>query len=201
MNLSSSWLVLAAVVLLFTFGVEVLAESSPAESKQAASGRQQHRPPQLTLKKRQEQLCPNEYHMCWCDYVNSANHARLNGGKNNLVLASQSIMVDCQPSSSSSIHISKPDDTKSNKHAQAAAAAASPTVQRSKLVHNKTTLNEIPRIMASSSGPQSTFKSKNLMNIVYLDLSHTDIREIPSDAFQVRIHTLFSFRSQVVGFP
>lgn len=147
--------------------------------------------PKIGFKKRNENLCPTEYESCWCDKTNTNNNNEFlmnshNGityntntnhhhhehhkntdnsqfSKENLKIATSStlsIMIDCQFYNF---------DSNMN------------SLNRTKNKNNKTILTEIPRINTAGS----TNKFKYLSHITHLDLSRTDIREVPTDAFQV----------------
>jgi len=112
-------------------------------------------------KKRQENLCPNEYEACWCEYINSNN---LDMGKDQVdfTSSSSSIMINCHH------YLSSEMDQKKSKPLKF--------------------LNEIPKINTTV-----TNKKKLLSSVTHLDLSRTEISEIPTDAFQVSYIEFFKY--------
>jgi hypothetical protein len=120
----------------------------------------------IGLKKRNENLCPNEYRSCWCDYINTNNsvYSKLS--------SSFSIIIDCQFYSSPSIDSASSranlSDYRSNMKAN------------SKAFLNKSVLSEIPKIITNLPN-----KFKYLLHITHLDLSRTNIAEVQTDAFYV----------------
>ena len=110
-----------------------------------------HQIPVVNYKKRNENYCPNEYRMCFCDNTNinpiaNIQNLKLNGFK---IQQPFSIMIDCRPSSKI----------------------------------NGSILMYIPKILGANSVTNK--KTKYLQHVTYLDLSNTEIIEVPSDAFQV----------------
>lgn len=131
---------------------------------------------------RQEQLCPVEYQLCWCDYVNTADkstsgsssssHNSIPASASHLSSAkaffpayfsssmlSFSIMIDCQ------LSISRLNRTTD---------------------FNRKVMTKIPKIQTSSANPTlHSNKFKYLSHITHLDLSRTAISEVGTDAFFV----------------
>lgn len=119
-------------------------------------------PSRRVRKNNYENLCPDEYKSCWCDYINlSLSSNSVNNPKVNSI----SISINCQQNQND-----LGDDIKKlNK--------TSSFLSKFK----KQSLSRIPRISTNSS----MARFKYLKQIVHIDLSHTDISEIETDAFQV----------------
>ena len=110
------------------------------------------------IRKNNENLCPDEYKLCSCDYINLSNNLNNNAKTNGI-----SISINCQPTQPFNS-----EDIKLNKNAQ-------------KFKKPQISLTRIPRILANSSSA----RFKYLKQIVHIDLSETDITEIETEAFQV----------------
>jgi hypothetical protein len=132
----------------------------------------------IGLKKRNENLCPNEYRSCWCDYINTNNsvYSKLS--------SSFSIIIDCQFYSSPSV------DSTSSSSSSSSSSRVNLSDYRSniktKAFMNKSVLTEIPKIITNLPN-----KFKYLLHITHLDLSRTNIVEVQTDAF----HVNFKFSS------
>jgi hypothetical protein len=118
-----------------------------------------------------QQLCPLEYQQsCWCDYSNLNPHEVLLSFKSNN--NNQKVDNSSQISSLSSSNLISIDCqfyiNNKNKNNQ----------------NNFTMLKKVPRI-ESASRSNSMNKLKHLNQFTHIDLSRTEITEVPEDAFKV----------------
>ena len=115
-----------------------------------------------------ENACPNEYEACYCDY-STLRHGNTNNNENSSPYKTNSfsIMIDCQYLGSS-----EPAETSSS---------INKTSNRSG--HAKSLLLEIPNVSNALA------KFRYLGHITHLDLSHTGISEVPTDAFKVTLNS------------
>lgn len=124
------------------------------------------------VKKNSENLCPDEYKSCWCDYTNTNLNSNIATGKQNSK-TSVSIMIDCQ-----FYNTAQSEDEKKNR-----------TLNAKLIKKTQTDLYSIPRIASNTS----VAKFKYLKQIIHIDLSRTEITEIQTDSFHV-IFLTFIFK-------
>ena len=118
-----------------------------------------------------DNLCPVEYDSCWCDYstMKSVNN---NENSNSYKTGSLSIMIDCQYFGENSGQIQSINENKLSN-------SSFNHKSSSRIGHAKKNLLEIPNVSNALA------KFRYLGFITHLDLSHTGISEVPTDAFKV----------------
>ena len=183
---------LLVMTLLLLSCVLEMASCSGLSAKMSKRNKAKKTNSELEMKKRQENLCPLEYRLCWCDFINANEnnnlHAASSSGANPKSSLSQSaantasssggssssssqftsnaaVMIDCQFNKNNN------EPSLSNRSSSSSASSSSGEI-----------LSEVPRIAA-----QNPAKHKHLSQITYLDLSQTAIKEIPTDAFNVML--------------
>ena len=117
-----------------------------------------------------DNLCPSEYQACWCDHTKNTNHQHPNNeNSNSYKTSSLSIIIDCQYFGQSSEQSTLDASSSSSEYK---IANSSRSGQANKL------LLEIP------SMANALVKFRYLNYVTHLDLSHTGITEVPTDAFK-----------------
>ena len=117
-----------------------------------------------------ENLCPTEYESCWCDYSTMKN-VNTNENANSYRIGSLSIMIDCQFFGENSGIIKNIKESTINSSFNQKAS--------NRFGHAKKNLLEIPNVSNSLA------KFRYLGYVTHIDLSHTGITEVPTDAFKV----------------
>jgi hypothetical protein len=177
---------LRTLIIMFLLNEKLIAFS--AFSKIQSTNHDKYTRSDLTysnrrLKKNNENLCPDEYKSCWCDYTNTNLNLNNNKNTNNInnninnnskfnPKSSVSIMIDCQYYFSTG----ESDDFKAKTPSQNSSSAKNKLTKKI-----QTSLFTIPKI----SNNNSIAKFKYLKQISHIDLSRTDITEIHTDAFHV----------------
>ena len=119
-----------------------------------------------------ENLCPVEYDACWCDYSTMKN-VNINENANSYKIGSLSILIDCQYFGENSGSIKNVNENKVN--------SSFTHKNLNRFGHAKKNLLEIPNVSNSLA------KFRYLGFVTHIDLSHTGIIEVPTDAFKVCI--------------